>query len=217
MGRSEGNQCIYHSTRRLNQPLLQLPGLAEKQGRNWTAHNIQTHFTTRNRRDLLCDRGDDREKRIFPGYRTVWASETIQSNSPARQGRIEQVTTGTRPGGFGMTSHRETPLSVKENTTLTRAPRLKESTAGLEARDTPVASTPRVGERRTSGPEGDLPASAGRGSRSRTWGRAGSAPAAGQGPRLCGQRDAGWLVPHLLGSLLLPRPRHLQRGCEASR
>lgn len=71
------NQCIYHSTRRLNQPLLQVPGLAEKQGRNWMGYNIQIHFTTRNRRDSVCNRKEDREKCIFTGYRIVWVGKGL--------------------------------------------------------------------------------------------------------------------------------------------
>jgi len=56
--------------------------------------------------------------------------------------------------------------------------------------------------------------------RGRTWSRAGpaaAAAAAGEGPRLGWERDAGRLVPHLPGPLLLPRRGHLGWDTELGR
>lgn len=111
------------------------------QGRNWIWYNIQIHFTTRNHRDTLCKRRDDREKRIFTGCRTAGLGKDLWSPSsptpPPRQGHRAGYT-GTRPGAFGMTTARETALAshAKENpilTGFTAAPALTESRAGQEA------------------------------------------------------------------------------------
>lgn len=101
-----------HSSSRLHQPLLQLPGLAEKQGRNWIGYNIQIHFTTRNCKASLCNRRVDSEKGIFTGYKVVWAGKSLwRPPSPTpRQGRVTQSRLHrTGPGGFGMTSLRGLP------------------------------------------------------------------------------------------------------------
>lgn len=154
-------------------------------------YNIQIHFTTRNRRDSVCNRKEDREKCIFTEDTEWFGLERGSGDHPVqpRPRSHRAGYTGTRPGGLGMTPERETSRVShgKENPVLmglTAAPGLKESTAGDEALSTPTVSTLRAGERGTLGPDGGRAASPGRGSHSRTWGRAGSAPAAGEGPRL---------------------------------
>lgn len=80
-------------------------------------------------------------------------------------------------------------------TGLTRAPGLKEFTAGLEALDTPTASTLRAGERGAFGPEGDHPASAGGAPTGLPGGGQALLPPPAKGPGSAGSVTlAGWFL-----------------------
>lgn len=87
---------LVHEGKHSTSGLHQLPGLAEKQERNWIWYNTQIHFTAGNCKDSLCNRRDDREKGIFTGYRIVWVGKSLwrppSPTPPPRQDHIEQVT-----------------------------------------------------------------------------------------------------------------------------